>query len=285
MSTATLLLFLSAVPAVAQGRVECNAVRSALMRRPVRYCALLPASYDQDAKRRYPVLYFLHGLFDNEQTLVNSGGWSLIERLREQGKIGDFILIAPEGGSSFYVNARDGGRPYEDFFLREFLPAVEGRYRVRGGRAARGITGFSMGGYGALHLAFRHPQLFGSVSAHSAALMDDTQGERLRVLVSRMPFLGDVFGRHFDARYWKAQNPLTLAATSAGLGALRIYFDCGNRDEWGFDSGAVALDAILKRRGIAHESHIYPGGHDWQYMAEHFPQSLEFHWKAFGAGR
>ena len=60
---------------------------------------------------------------------------------------------------------------YEDFFVKEFLPFIESHYRIRADRAHRGITGVSMGGYGALRFAFRYPQLFGSVSAHSAALI------------------------------------------------------------------------------------------------------------------
>ena len=101
------------------------------------------------------MLYDLHGLGDNEQSLMNTGAWSLIQDLREQGKIGEFLIVTPDGGSSFYINSRDGRVRYNDFFLREFMPAIERRYRVRAGRTSRGITGMSMGGYGALRLGFR----------------------------------------------------------------------------------------------------------------------------------
>ena len=120
---------------------------------------------------RYPVLYDLHGLGDNEQSLMNTGAWSLIQDLREQHKIGEFLIVTPDGGRSFYINSRDGRERYSDFFLQEFMPTIEHRYRVRAGRNSRGITGMSMGGYGALRFAFAYPQLFSSVSAHSAALV------------------------------------------------------------------------------------------------------------------
>jgi len=58
----------------AQGRAECSVVQSAILARPVHYCAYLPASFDQDKARQFPVLYYLHGLGDNEQSLLNSGG-------------------------------------------------------------------------------------------------------------------------------------------------------------------------------------------------------------------
>ena len=79
----------------AQGRAECSVIKSAILARPVRYCAFLPDSFDQDKTRQYPVLYYLHGLGDNEQSLLNFGGWDVIAELRRQGKVGDFIVLAP----------------------------------------------------------------------------------------------------------------------------------------------------------------------------------------------
>ena len=137
-----------------------------------------------------------------------------------------------------------------------------------------------MGGYGALHLAFRHPQLFSSVSAHSAALI-----EKLPTFVSgpqspRSRVLGGVFGIPPDITFWDANSPLTLAR-SANLAGLKIYFDCGDQDDYGFEMGAVALDKILTSRKIAHEFHVYPGRHDPGYFAAHIPASLAFHSRLF----
>src|ERR1700687_5059789 len=161
-----LLLFFLIAPAwaAAQSRIDCSALNSHILKQVVHYCVYLPASYDAGAKqnppKRYPVLYFLHGLGDNEQTLFNSGGWTLLDDLRRQHEIGDFLIVAPEGRSSFYINSADGRVRYSDFFLREFISHIEAQYRVRSGRNARAITGISMGGYGALRFAFAHPELF-----------------------------------------------------------------------------------------------------------------------------
>src|ERR1039458_5837686 len=133
---AACLLALALVPAVhAEGRAECSIVKSAILARPVRYCAYLPASFDQDKARQYPVLYYLHGLGDNEQSLLNMGGWDLIEELRRQGKIGDFVVLAPSGGHTFFLNSADGKGHYEDFLTREFMPQMEKKYRAEGGRS------------------------------------------------------------------------------------------------------------------------------------------------------
>ena len=150
-----------------------NAVplRAKFSRIPCPYCVFLPPSYDSDKARKFPVLYFLHGLGENAQTLLNAGGWNLIENLWEQKQIGEFLIVTPSADRSFYINSLDGKVRYEDFFIREFLPFIESHYRIQADRHDRGITGISMGGYGALRFAFRYPQLFGSVSAHSAALV------------------------------------------------------------------------------------------------------------------
>ena len=169
------LLILAAIPAIGQSRIDCSAMESKILRRPVRYCVYIPSGYDDAAKehpaRRYPVLYFLHGLGDNEQTLFNSGGWTLLDDLRKQHKMGDFLIVAPEGRRSFYINSADGSLRYSDFFLQEFLPRIERKYRIAAGRSNRAISGISMGGYGALRFAFARPELFSAVSAQSAALM------------------------------------------------------------------------------------------------------------------
>ncbi|HKD50513.1 MAG TPA: alpha/beta hydrolase-fold protein [Candidatus Acidoferrum sp.] len=267
-------------PSFASGRVECNSVPSKILARSVPYCIVLPASFDTDKTKRFPILYELHGLGDNEQFFVHSGLWNLVEDLRESGKLKDFLIATPAGGASFYINSKDEKVRYEDFLLREFLPFIEKKYRASPGRASRAISGVSMGGYGALRLAFRHPQLFSSVSAHSAALI-----EKLPVFVNqpespRARILGGVFGVPPDLAFWNANSPLTLAR-SANLSGLKIYFDCGDQDDFGFDAGAAALDKILKSRKIAHEFHIFPGRHDAIYFAAHIPASLSFHSRLF----
>jgi S-formylglutathione hydrolase FrmB len=267
------------LPAAGTGRGECRTLPSKILGHPVAYCALLPPSYDSDKRRRYPVLYLLHGLGQNEQMLVGTGGWNLVEDLWEENRIGEFLIITPAADASFDINSRDG----RVFFLQEFIPGIENRYRTKPGREERGIAGISMGGYGSLHLAFRHPRLFGSVSAHSAALMEKlpTVSAGAEQQSPRLRMLGHVFGFPPDRAFWDSNNPLEIART-ANLAGLAIYFDCGSEDSYGFYGGAKALDKTLTARRIPHEFHIYPGGHDWTYFAQHLPESLEFHSRVFG---
>ncbi len=273
---------LLAPAARANSRAECVSLPSKILDRAVPYCVLLPPSYDSEKTRRYPILYLLHGLGDNDQFLIHSGGMNLVQDLWERKKLGEFLIVTPAAGLSFYINSQDGKRKYEDFFLQEFMPGVEKRYRAQSGRSSRGIAGISMGGYGALHIAFRHPQLFAAVGAHSAALIEklpNVSAQNARQM-SQLRVLGEAFGSPFDAAFWNQNDPITIAR-SANLAGLKIYFDCGSEDDYGFDAGAIALDKLLTSRHIPHEFHLDPGGHDWEYFAQHLPALLEFEFHAF----
>ena len=277
------LLIAAAAAAFPQSRVECNAIPSAILHHAVRYCALLPPSYDTEKTRRFPILYFLHGLGDDEQALVSSGAWEIVDRLRKQGAIGDFIIMTPNAGRSFYINSRDGKVRYEDFFFREFVPAIERKYRAGGAREARALAGVSMGGYGALRYAFTSPNLFAAVAVQMPALFDRLPPALTSSASGSGQTLDTIsaFGRIPSEAFWQQNSPLTLARTNAAqLKRLKIYFDCGEEDDFGFAAGARTLDSILSDRHVPHEFHLYHGQHNWQYVAAHFAQVMQFEWKA-----
>jgi S-formylglutathione hydrolase FrmB len=286
----TLFLALLLGQADAQGRIDCNAMQSHILGQSVHYCVMLPPEYETAASahppRRYPVLYFLHGLGDNEQTLFKGGGWDVIEDLRRKKQISDFLIVTPEGKRSFYINSANGRSHYSDFFIREFIPYIESHYSVRRERSARAISGISMGGYGALRFAFSYPELFSSVSAQSAALIDESprQAENTPMPTQLAELLAPVFGNPIDLRHWNQNSPLVLAKKNRSQilnTALSIYFNCGREDDFGFDKGATDLDRQLKAEGMPHEFHLYPGNHDAAYFLAHLGEVFMFHSRAF----
>ncbi|MGA3210209.1 MAG: alpha/beta hydrolase-fold protein [Terriglobales bacterium] len=277
-----------ACPASAQSRVECSELPSAILHRSVRFCVILPPGYDAGKTQRYPVMYFLHGLGQNEQTLITTGAWNIAEEERHSGRIGDFLVVTPEGNASFYINSRDGKVRYEDFFIREFMPAIEHKYRTYARRSARAIGGVSMGGYGALRFAFEYPQMFSAVAVQMPALYDTLPPAFSAAAAlgprGRQFDAGGAFGTPPDEQFWEQNSPFTLAGERATqFRGLKIYFDCGDHDDYGFDAGARSLDLILAHSGVAHEFHIYPGGHDWAFVAAHFAQVLQFEWEAMSS--
>lgn len=260
--------------------LTCSEIQSTILGRAVGYCVALPADYDPKGSRRYPVIYYLHGLFENQHSWGDRGGQSVLDDLIRQGQVGKVIVVCPDGGRTFYIDSFDGKVRYEDFFIQEFVPAIDAAYRTEPGRAHRAIGGDSMGGYGALHLAMRHADIFGTCAAQSAALIPEipnplpTEGRwAFYARILQLPF-----GSPLNQAYFEENNPLTLARDPAKFSKLNLYFDCGDNDRYGFDQGAKLLDSELTREGFPHEFTLRPGGHGWSYLADYMKYALVFEW-------
>lgn len=144
----------------------------------------LPPSYDGSGTRRYPVLYMLHGIGDTEKVWLRSwqpgnAGFDSIPALMDSGikedRFGEFIVVMPDGRTnwfgSFYVNSAATGN-WEDFFSRELVGFVDEKYRTIADAGHRAIAGHSMGGYGAITLGMKHPEVFGTVYGMNPAIID-----------------------------------------------------------------------------------------------------------------
>jgi S-formylglutathione hydrolase FrmB len=270
-------------PAAAE--VQCDAVPSAILGHSVSVCVSLPPSY-ASTQKRFPTLYFLHGLFENECSWSERGGAQILDGLWAQGDAGEFIVVLPDGGKTFYINSFDGHERYEDFFISELVPWVDRKFRTLPSPAARGISGTSMGGFGALHIGMEHPDVFGSVSAHSAALIpkipnplpsDGRWGFYAKVLQAP-------FGSPLNSEYFDRNNPLTLAEEPGRFREIKLYFDCGESDRYGFEAGAQALHEKLRAAGFPHEFALRPGDHGWSYLNQYLKYSIHFHWQCFSQG-
>lgn len=134
----------------------------------------LPPSYASDPRRRYPVIYWLHGFTGIGLSAVNRSLWvpslpELMDRVINDGAP-EAMLVMPDGstryGGSQYLNSPATGR-YEDYVVTELVPYVDRTYRTKAAAGHRGVVGKSSGGYGALVLAMRNPEVFGGVASHS----------------------------------------------------------------------------------------------------------------------
>jgi enterochelin esterase family protein len=141
----------------------------------------LPPSHDRSPERRYPVVYVLTGFTGRGRMLLNDNLWSpslddRMDALIGRGACGEAILVMPDCatrfGGSQYLNSSATGR-YEDHVTRELVEWIDGRYRTLANRDHRAITGKSSGGYGAIVLAMRHPDVFGAVACHSGDMYFD----------------------------------------------------------------------------------------------------------------
>ncbi len=272
----------------ASGGVEYGSLQSASLGKELKFAIQFPPSYQADTKRRYPVLYFLHGMFGTERDFERRGVAAAIRKLRDEGKIGEFIIVSPAGENSFYLNAK-GGAQYEDAIIKDLIPYIEKSYRVIGTPATRSIQGISMGGWGALLLAFKHPEMFSTVTTHCAALVPelphpqagDRRGQFILQLIGRM------FGDPADDEYFRAANPVFVVEQNLAAikkSGIKIYFDCGEQDRYQFQDSNKLFDEKLTKLGLAHEFHLYPGNHGWEYMISVADHSYTFLWSNFKTG-
>lgn len=140
----------------------------------------LPPSYRRASGRRYPVIYLLHGIFDSHDTWVGHVGIKdRLDRLIASRAIPEVIVVMPDGGNiyggGFYRNSPVSGN-WRDFVTRDLVGFVDARYRTLARPGGRAVAGWSMGGYGAIHIAMEQPELFSvayAISPCCLALMED----------------------------------------------------------------------------------------------------------------
>lgn len=262
--------------------LDCSQIQSTILARSVNYCVALPADY-QSSNKRYPVLYFLHGMFEDDRSWAERGGKELLDSMLAKGEIGPFLVVMPDAGKTFYVNSFDGKDRYEDFFTGEFIPYIDQHYRTIAKPAERGLFGVSMGGFGSLHIGLRHADLFGAVSAQSAALLPKFPNPF--PATRRWQFYAQVlqgpFGSPLNEAYFEANNPITLAEHPEAFQNLKLYFDCGDHDRYGFQEGNELLDQVLTSKHFPHQFALRNGDHGWSYEADYMHYALTFHWQAF----
>lgn len=185
-----LCLFLISVPAFAQnGSLVSDQVHAVSLERnllgdsPDRTVIVyLPPGYEKQTKVRYPVVYWLHGYDGNSwnRPQINTGkdGMSrireVVDRAIAEGKARPMIIVRPDAsnkyGGSFYTNSATTGN-WEDFITTELVNYIDAKYRTLPNVASRGIAGHSMGGYGAIKLAMKHPEIYGVVYGLSACCL------------------------------------------------------------------------------------------------------------------
>lgn len=243
--------------------------RSEAVGADVKYGVYLPTDYDAPVgkDRRWPLVVWLHGMWEDHTRFHTRGGAEVLDRCIGDGTMPPCIFVSADGGrTSMYVNRKD--QRWEDLITQDLLAHLAEKYKVSDQRDQRAILGVSMGGMAALRIAFTKPELFGAVGAHSSAVFPEDPEqlpERIKGMANRLG-LDEVFGSPIQKGPWQQANPLCLAnaADVARLATLRIYFDAGTDDRYGFAAGNELLHKALEKRGVPHTWRLIPGGgHSW----------------------
>jgi enterochelin esterase family protein len=267
------LALVACVSLEADAEVRAGAFESASLGRPVSYVVDLPPGYD-DSSERYEVVYALHGLFEGEGFWERRGLARVMRQAREDGQAPDGLVVAVDGGNSFFLNGPRGR--YEDLVTKDLIAHVEATYRVKPGSRHRALLGVSMGGYAALRIAFTHPDLFAAVATHSAMLLEAPPSAARGARRGHMRAFHGAFGDPIDSELWNRNDPLALAR-EVDPGALpALYLDCGEQDRYRLARGHRALGRILDERGATHQLWLPPGDHGYEFVRGRLPESLRF---------
>jgi len=275
----------ASVLANTSSQVQYSKFYSASLSTEVDFAISLPESYSKNPSRRYPIVIFLHGLFNDEKDWEGRGIQAKLDELRKANKVGEYIIALPYGANSFYLNAKNGLR-YEDAIVKDFIPFVDKTYRTI--PKQRMIAGISMGGYGALLIAFKHPELFIGVAAHCAALFEELPKPASSPKDTRAKYRYEIatqlYGNPPDNQHFQQNNPLYLAkANAAKLKNLQIYFDIGQQDRYGFERANQLLDSILTEAKIKHDFHFVVGEHGWSFLLARSEPAFIFYWQVLGS--
>ena len=298
-------------PVVAtKGHVETRTWHSDALGVDKHVVVYLPAGYDS-GDRRYPVFYYLNGLTGDETNWVHGG--HLDTTADELGLAA--IVVMPDGDNNFYI---DSAMPedyaacmqtgaglmmpeqshkdtcvkashYDTYITGDLVAWTDKTFRTVAKREARAIAGLSMGGYGALTLAFRHPELYAAVASHSGvdALLYGgphpyVAGQEKIVDDPKLWAIGaGPVGKWFLALYgteiqfWRDHDPAFLAQKLAP-GQLAIYLDAGTEDDLQLQDGAQYLHDVLTARHIEHAWFLGPGHHNFELWTRRLPESLRF---------
>ena len=234
----------------------------------------LPPGYEQESKR-FPVIYWLHGMGSNQR-----GGASMfvpqVESAMKEGRLPPCIVVLVNGMvKSFYCDSVDGKIPMESVIIKDLIPHVDATYRTLAKREGRVIEGYSMGGYGAAHLGFKYPEIFGTVVINAGALIEPnlTNGPKDGPMYA-------VFGDDTARRI--AEFPMTLAKQNADKlrGQTRIRIGCGSLDS--LLPRNRELHDLLTELHIEHDYEVVEGvAHESpRYYRQLGTKAYEFHAKA-----
>ncbi len=259
-------------------------VPSKILHRDVSYSIYLPFDYET-SQRYYPVVYLLHGYTDDDKAWIQFGDANLIaDKGISDMEIPPMILVMPDAGLTFYVNNYNDSVRYEDFFFKEFIPYIESHYRILKQKRYRGVAGLSMGGYGALVYALKHPDMFSACAAFSPGIYTDDQiitGE-----ANSWHYLGPVFGPDLKgkARLTKQfyeDDPIYLMQhlNPDTIKTVRYYIDCGDDDF--LYKGSSTLHIIMRELDIPHQYRVRNGSHQWSYWRSGLLNGLKFIGESF----
>ncbi len=238
-------------------------IDSDLVPGPVGYAVLAPTGYR--VMKDLPLILNLHGGGGSRDNLLRQE--KLWDELWTTGQIPAAVVVMPSvTARGFYMNFRDGSERWEDFIVGPFIEHLRSTLPVSREARRTFLMGASMGGMGALRMAFRYPDRFGAVAALEPGIEPVLKWQDMR---PKHRFWRDddlfeaAYGKPVDADYWAHNNPASMAIAGAeeiNDSGLQIYLEAGDEDQFWLYEGAEFLHQVLWQQKIKHEYHLVRGG-------------------------
>lgn len=248
------------------GRLETiHVVSRALGGRSQQVLVYLPPGYDSNPRRRYPVLYLLHGTPGGPTSMFNALGAGVLEdELVAKHKMQPLILVLPNGSTSFFedkewANGIGRAQSWETFVARDVVGSIDKRYRTVPQARGRAIAGLSEGGYGSLNIGFHHLGVFHVLESWSGYMRAAPNASIFGTSPGRLAY----------------NSPLLYLGKIAHAlrrDHVRIWFYVCRHDE--FPSENRLFASSLTARGVPHTFLVVRGGHNWGAWRRNAPTAF-----------
>ena len=257
------LLFFSAQAA----QVDTIQVFSASMNKNIKTCVIVPDNYKK-SKKKFPVVYLLHGYSGNYATWVKS-----FKEVSQQVDRYGFIAIGVDGNySSWYFNSPiDPTFKYETYIIDELVPFIDKKYKTIASREGRAISGLSMGGHGSLYLSLKHQDVFGAAGSMSGGVDIRPFSEKWDIK-NRLGAITDF------PENWEKNTVVNLIELNQNNN-LKLIIDCGV-DDFFIDVNRELHQKMLALK-IDHDYIERPGKHNIDYWENSLKFQLLFFYNFF----
>lgn len=243
--------------------VDTIDVHSAAMNKQIRVVVISPECKSSDL----PVVYLLHGHGGDEKSWI-----SIRPDLPEIAEQYGMMMVCPDGANSWYWDSPvNASMRYETFVANELVDYIDSHYATRKRKQGRAITGLSMGGHGAMWLAFRHKDRFGAVGSTSG-------GVDIRPFPNNWN-MAEQLGKACDNRQLWEDHTVINQIDRLQNGDLAIIFDCGYSDFF-YEVNMNFHQKLLKYK-IDHDFLVRPGAHNAKYWRNSIQYQLLFFYNYF----
>lgn len=256
-----LLLFTCLSSSIFAAQVDTVETFSTVMHKKIKAVIIRPQGV-QDTLR-LPVVYLLHGYGGNYANWIKS-----VPQIAHLADVYQMMLVCPDGNvSSWYIDSPvDPSSKYETYITKELIPWIDSHYHTIKDRSGRSITGLSMGGHGALYLAFKHQKLFGAAGSMSG-------GVDIRPFPNNWDLPKRLGSLEESPENWNQHTVVNLIELIQDE-SLALLIDCGI-DDFFFDVNRAFHEKLVERN-IAHDYIVRPGGHSWKYWSNAVQYQLLF---------